>query len=200
VSVPVKTQGVVLLPWTAVTTGNNLLSSALNCASKFAVSVFIYLGRQSGTAFSAGWPNIRITASAASSGNDSWIPLATFRMAEGASIANTTLTAPVLAGDLTVPVAATTNIAVGDLIFLGALSSANWEIVRVSGVIANTLILEEPCTYAHANGSQVTDQAEIAVYSFDLMSYARIRAEMDNCAGGQTVAIRVLAITGDSVT
>jgi hypothetical protein len=176
------------------------VGSALDVASKLAATVFVRLGRRSGSAFTAGWPNVRIEASAKASGDDAWAPVATFQPAVGASIANTTLNGAISAGATTCVVTSATNIADGDILYLGDSSSANWELVRVKDVSGTTITFEEACTFAHGNGSAVTDQAEIfSPAQIDLSAVTRLRAVVDNANGGQTVAVQVLAVTADSI-
>jgi len=150
---PVKTQDISLLAWAAVPTATVTMSSVLDlitAPAKFAASIFVYIGRQSGSAFTTGWPNIRISASPrASPANDAWVPLDVYRPSEGASIANTTLNGAILAGATSCVVTSATNIAAGDLLFLGDASSANWEIVRVLSVAGTTVNFEEEIGRAH---------------------------------------------------
>jgi len=200
---PVKTQDISLLAWVAVPTATAVMSSVLDliaAPAKFAATIFVYLGRQSGSAFTTGWPNIRISASPKSAGNDAWVPLDIYRPFEGLNIVNTTLNGAIIAGATSCIVTSATGIAAGDLLFLGDASSANWEIVRVLSVSGTTINFEEACTYAHGNGAQVTDQADIYQFNVDAMAYGRLRVVADNASGGQTFAVRVLAITGNSVT
>jgi hypothetical protein len=155
---------------------------------------------RSGTAFTAGWPNLRFEGSPRTSGNDSWVQLFSYQMAVGASIANTTLNGAVSAGATSFVVTAATNIAVGDLLYLGDSSSANWEIVRVKGVSGTTITPEDPVVFAHVTAAAVTDQAEILAPAFDCHRLQRIRVVLDNAGSGQTVAVVVLACTYDSDT
>jgi hypothetical protein len=201
-STPAKTVQTALLAWQDVATGAVTIGTALDVSSIWGATVFVRLGRRSGTAFTAGWPNLRIEASAKASGNDEWYPSAAiFQPQVGASIANTTLNGAVSAGATSFVVTAATNIAVGDILYLGDSSSANWELVRVKTVSGTTITPEEAVTYAHANGSAVTDQAEIFTPAvLDLSSIKRIRAVADNASGGQTAAWEVNVTTFDSIS
>lgn len=187
--------------WQDIATANQVISSAISVgtsAGKRAVRFFIKLARRSGTAFTAGWPNVRIEASSKSTGNSDWIPLYSYQMGVGASIANTTLNGAVSAGATSFVVTAATNIAVGDLLYLGDSSAANWEIVRVKGVSGTTITPEEAVTFAHANGAAVTDQAEVASPAFGCVTFSRMRVVVDNAGSGQTVAAEVAYTTYDS--
>lgn len=194
-----KTQGTSLLAWQDVATANVVVGSASDVSTKFAATIFVFLGRESGSAFTSGWPNVRIEGSAKSSGTDAWVPLVTFQMAIGSSIANTTANGAISAAASTFVVSSASNIAAGDLLFLKDSSTANYEIVRVKSVSGTTITPEENVTNAHASGQQITDQAETYVAQIDLTAVGRIRAVCDNAGSGQSIAVQVLMVTGDSV-
>lgn len=188
-----------LLAWQDVTTGSVAISSALDVSTLIQASVYAHLARRSGTAFTAGWPNLRIEASAKSSGNDAWHPVTSIQMAVGASIANTTLNGAVSAGATSCVVTAATNIAAGDILLLKGDTDAGNELVRVKSVSGTTVTFEEACTNAHASGNAVTDQAEMYYLSLDLAGIKRLRAVADNAGSGQTFALEVGIITTDSI-
>jgi hypothetical protein len=195
---PTKTAGTVLLAWQDVATATVVLSPTQDVSAKWAAAFAIKLARRSGSAFAAGWPNVRVEASSKSSGNSDWVPLFSVQIAVGASLASTTLNGAVSAGATSCVVTAATNITAGDTLYLGDTSSANWELVRVKSVSGTTVTFEEACTFAHANGAAVTDQAESYFPACDLAPYARVRAVADNAGGGQTVAVEVVMSTLDS--
>lgn len=195
---PAKTIAASLLAWQDIASGAVAISSAQNVATAWAAAFSIRLARKSGTAFTAGWPNVRIEASAKSSGNDHWTPLFAVQMAVGASIANTTLNGAVSAAASSCVVTSATNIAAGDLLLLGDASAANYELVRVLSVASTTVTFEEACSNAHSNGAVVTDQAEVYFPAVDLSTYSRVRAVCDNAGSGQTIAVEVLMNTFDS--
>lgn len=195
-----KTAGTSLLAWQDIATANVVVGSAADVATKLAATIFALVGRNPAAgAFTAGWPNVRVEASAKASGNDAWVPLIQWQPAVGASLANTTLNGAVSAGATTVTVTSASNIAAGDVLFLGDSSTSNYELVRVKSVSGTTVTLEEACTYNHANGAVVTDQAEMYCGSIDLAGITRIRAVADNANSGRTVSVQVLMVTGDSI-
>jgi len=197
---PTKVIQTPLLAWTdiASTAGTVSVGTGIDISTKWAGAVGIRLGRQSGSAFTAGWPNIRIEASTTASGNNSWVPLYNYQMQLGASVANTTLTAGITAGDATMAVTANTNIAAGDLVYIKDTSAANYELIRVKLVANLTITPEEVFVNNHANAAQVTDQAEEVWASFDLSTYTRLRYIVDNAGGGQAFAAEISLITFDS--
>lgn len=196
---PVKTQGTTLLAWQDIASAAISIGTALDVSTKFAGTVFARLGRATGSAFTSGWPNVRIEASALSSGNNEWIPLVVFQPAVGTSIAATTLNGAILAAATSCVVTSATNISVGDILFIGDSSAANYELVRVKSVSGTTVNFEEACTNAHSNGAVVTDQAEMWIATLDLSSVGRIRAVGDNLNSGQGIKVEVLVTTMDSV-
>lgn len=197
---PTKTIQTPLLAWTdiASTAGTVSVGTAVDISTIWAAAVGIRLGRQSGSAFTAGWPNIRVECSTTASGNNSWIPVYNYQMQLGATLANTTLTAQINASDATFAVTANTNIAAGDLVYIKDASAANYELVRVKLVSNLTITPEEPLVNHHDNSSQVTDQAEEVWASFDLSTYKRLRYVVDNAGGGQAFAAEITLITFDS--
>jgi hypothetical protein len=196
-----KTVATSLVAWADIANAAQTISSAQDVSTKFAAAFNILLGRRSGSAFTSGWPNVRIEASGKASGNDSWVPLFSYQMQLGASIATTTLNGAVSAGSGTITVASGTNIAAGDLLFLGHTTlPANYELVRVKSISGTTVTLEENCTNAHDNGAPVTDQAESTFPIVNLAAYSRVRVVVDNAGSGQTIAAQVLMTTLDSLS
>ena len=197
-----KTPGTSLFAWQTsdIASAAIVIGSTASVTTALAAMVYCWLVRATGTAFTAGWPNIRIEGSAKSSGNDAWIPLAQFQPAVGASIVNTSANGAITAGATTFTITSATNVAVGDLLFLGHTTTvANYEVVRVKAVSGTTITFEEACTNAHDNGCKVTDQAELYVAAIDLSGVTRIRAVVDNGGSGQAINAQVLMVTADSI-
>lgn len=197
---PSKTSGQTLSAWASVASAAVSVGSPVDVSTKLGATVFARLGRGTGTAFTAGWPNIRIEASPKSSGDNSWVPLVIFQPGVGvATLVNTTLNGAVSAGASSFTVTSASNIAVGDVLFLGDTSSSNYEIVRVKGVSGTTITPEENIVNAHANAAQVTDQAEMYQANLDLSSVVRIRAVIDNAGSGQAIYAEVTISYLDSI-
>ena len=195
-----KTAGVSILAWQQVANQASAASTITGLpATALGLGLTIHLARQSGTAFTAGWPNVRVEVSPKSSGDDAWAPITAYQMAAGASIVSTTLSSAVSASAATVSVTSATNIAAGDILFLGDPSSANWELIRVKSVSGTTITLEEACTYAHASGAAVYDQGEIWATYIDLSGFTRARVVVDNANSGQTIAARALGVYAESI-
>lgn len=194
---PTKSLQTDLIAWQDVASAAQVIGSGLNVAAIWAAAVFIRLARATGSAFTAGWPNVRIEVSPNTSGGP-WAPIFSYQMALGASIANTTLNGSVSANASSFVVTSATNIAAGDILFLGDSSASNYEIVRVKSVSGTTITPEENVVNAHANGALVTDQAEMVAPSLDLSAYRQIRAVVDNAGSGQGIKAEVKLVTFDS--
>lgn len=194
---PNKTVQTDLLAWQDVASGAQAISSAFDCSGKYAASCGIFIGRQTGTAFTAGSPNVRIEARVASS--DQWVPIYTYQPQVGSSIANTTQSSSVSAGATSFAVASATNIAAGDLLYLKDTTASNYELVRVKSIVSTTITPEEAVLKNHNSGGQVTDQAECVFPAFDVTPYTAVRAVVDNVGSGQGIAARVTLTTWDSV-
>lgn len=197
-SSPNKTIQTALIAWQDIVTGAVAFSSVLDCTTKWGASFGVRVARQSATAFTAGWPNIRIEASYVASGNDHWIPLVPLQPPIGGSIGKTTLNGALLAGATTLVLTSATSFVQGDLIWIGDTSTSNYEIVRCKTISGTTITFEEACTSPHANGANVSNQAYVTCPAIDLSPYERIRVVIDNANSGTTISVEVTVITFDS--
>ena len=181
------------LAWQDIANATQVISADLDCTTISVLAVAIRLGRGTGTGFTAGWPNVRIEASFAISGNNSWIPLYIFQPMTGANVASTTLNGAVSAGASSFIVTSATNISTGDILFLGDASPANYELVRVKGTSGTSITPEDLIVHSHTTGALVTDQASMIYPAFDLSPYLRARVVADNANSGQAIRLEVLA-------
>jgi hypothetical protein len=197
-----KTIGTVVTDWaTAISADAQAGHTAIQTVTgKLSASFEITLARSTGSAYTIG-PKVRIEGLYEGSITKTSPPLDSIRMAVGASIANTTLNDAVSAGATSCVVTSATNIAAGDILFLGHTTTvANYEIVRVKSVSGTTVNFEEACVNAHDSGAQVTDQAEIySLGPYDISTFARVRVILDNVGTGQGVYFRSIMNTLDSV-
>lgn len=193
-----KTIGTSHIAWQSLATATPLFGPAITTTNLIAICFGVAMGRAGGTAFTTS-PQLMIEVPY-SSGEDSWRYYDTVNFGLGASIANTTLNGAVSAGAGSCTVTSATNIAAGDLLYLGhTTDSTKYEIVRVKSVSGTTVTFEENCVYAHDSGALVTDQAEhYSLGPYDLSAFARVRAVVRNYSG-QTAYFRVLYNTLDSI-
>lgn len=193
-----KTASVTVLAWQDIASAAEVISTAQNVATKFAVSLFIKVGRLTGTLFTAGSPNIRVEVSASSTVG--WIPLVTFQPSVGlATIGSTTLNGAIIAGATTALLTSGTNFTAGNLVFLGDASPANYELIRIKSVSTNTITFEEACANAHSNAAVVTNQAEEYVAQIDCTAISNLRVVADNISSGQGIKVEALMTTSDSI-
>ena len=195
--VPNNTAKTAHIAWADTATANQVVGSAIvvndGTTKERAIRFFVKFGRRSGTAFTAGWPNIRFEVSSTDSGNGDWFTQYSYRPEVGASIANTTLNGAVLANATSIVVASATNIAAGDRLFVKGNSDSENEVVLVKSVSGTTINLDDgtPIVAAKNTGNAVTDQAELASFAFGCETLRRIRAVVDNAGSGQTIAVEV---------
>lgn len=199
-----KTQDISVITLQKLTVAPRvLISSVLNVASAFSAGLYIRLGRVTTSAFTAS-VNIRIEASPTSSGNTHWHPVngAQFTSALGSSVASQALTAASVVGDKTLTMAATTNFAVGDLVFIDdTVDVTKGEFGRIASINTGVSItLEEGLTYAHAvTTTTVYDQAEQYYAQIDCQDKGRLRLVIDGAGAAQNFAIDAMAVTEDSI-
>jgi hypothetical protein len=193
-----KTIGTSYQAWQSVATANVIVGSAVTVTNAISLTFGVAMGRAGGTAFTVP-PQFRIEG-ALSSAEDSWSVIDTINFGLGASIANTTLNGAVSAGAGSCTVTSATNVAAGDLLFLGhTTDTTKYEIVRVKSVSGTTVTFEENCVYAHDSGAAVTDQAEhYRIGPIDLSTDARVRGVIVNHSG-QTANFRSMYSTLDSI-
>lgn len=192
-----KTVGTSVLSLQSVAASTVLLSSAVDVSTKLAATLFIHFGRRSATAAGAG-VNIRIEASAKSSGDGYWFPLAIFTTAFAAVEAEA-VSGTVSSGTNVITVASTTNLAAGDIIFIDNGTIANSEWGRVKSIVANTSVTIEDNLVNAQTGATMYDSAEMYACQLDLTGISRIRVVADGALFTQAFAIDVLMVSGDSI-
>lgn len=196
---PSKTVGVSIFAWQDLANGNVLISSDIDVEDLFSAAFHVQLARRSGSAFNAGWPTVRIEASSDDAGTDNWIPIHEYVMSTGASIANTTLSSGLTAGNATCSVTSGTNIASKDFLFIEGDTDAGNEVLMVRSVASTTVNFEQNCAYSHSSGNAVTDQAEKYIQRIDVSEFSRLRVVVNNAGSGQTVATRIDMTSLDAV-
>lgn len=192
-----KTQATSLLSLQSVASNSVVISSAQDVSTKLAATVFIQFGRRATTALTTG-ANFRIEASAKSSGDGFWFPLATFTTATAASESEA-VSGTVSSGTNVITVASTTNLTAGDIIYVDNGTIANSEWGRVKSIVASTSITIEDNLVNAQTSSTIYDQAEMYVAQLDLTAIGRIRLVADCSGTGQATAVQAYMVTGDSI-
>jgi hypothetical protein len=198
-----KTQGTSLISLQTIASAAVVLGAAQDVSTKLAATVFIHHGRTATTALASG-VKFRIEASAKSSLDGFWFPLAEFVTATTASTTTATLTTGTTAGDTTLPMTATAGIVVGDLVYIReAGGETNSEFGRVKTVNTNTsVVIEDGTLYNHTvTTSLVWSKAEFFTAQLDLTAIGRIRvvADWTSAAAGATTVVEAFMVTGDSI-
>lgn len=193
-----KTAGTSVLSLQSVAASTVLISSAQDVSTKLAASLMIFFGRRATTAAGAG-VNIRVEASGESSGDKSWVALYTFTT-NFATCENEALTSTVSSGQAVLTMANTTNITVGDYLYIDNTTIANSEWGRVKAVSSNTSATIEDNLANAQTSSTIYDSAEQFICQLDLTAISRIRIVVDGASYTQAFAIKVLMVTGDSVS
>lgn len=172
------------------------LSSALDVSTAMGGLVYVRFGRRSATAAGAG-VNIRLEASHATSGDNSWYPFAQYVTAFAACEAEA-LTGTVAAAQAVLTLASTTNLTAGDLIFIDNGTIANSEWGRVKSIVANTSVTIEDNLVNAQTGATIYDAAEIYTPAEIPAGAMRIRLVADGSLFTQAFALeaRYSLITG----
>lgn len=192
-----KTQGTSLLAPQSVASAAVLISSVLDVSTKFAATIFIHFGRRVVASLSAGCV-IRVEASAKSSGEGHWFPIAEFlsdlTINESEAVSGTAS-----AGATTVSVASTANLAAGDKVYFDNGTIANSEWHRIKSIVTNTSVTLEDALVNAQTGATIYDRAEFFVAQIDCTAIGRLRVVVDNTGTGQAIAVEAEAVTGDSI-
>lgn len=195
-----KTQDTSLLVLTLLTDAPRVsVSSVLSVTTALAATIFVHIGRQTESAFTAG-VNVRIEASSKSSGDGHWYIVAQFRSALGSSVASEAVNGVCASGQNVVPLASTTGFAVDDIVFIHNTTLANSEFGRVTAVSTNISITIEDNLVHAQTGSTVYNQSEFYMAQVDCTAIGRLRVVINGSNAGQNFAVSVDAITGDSMT
>lgn len=192
-----KTVGTSLLSLQSVASNTVVISSAQDVSTKLAATVFIHFGRRATTALTAGM-TFRVEASSKSSGDGHWYPVASFLTAIAASESEA-VSGTVSSGTNVITVASTTNLTVGDLIYIdnGTIGNSEWG--RIKAVSTNTSVTIEDNLLNAQTGATIYDRAEMFIAQIDLTAISRIRLVADGSNTGQAVAVEAHMITADSI-
>ncbi len=195
---PSKTAAQTLLALQSVASNTVVVGTALDVSTKIAAVVHARFGRRTASALTTGM-KIRIEASFATSGDNTWNPVAVFTSAIAAA-SDEAVSGTVDAGTNVITVASTTGLVAGDVIFIDNGTIANSEWGRIKSIVADTSVTIEDNLVNAQTGSTLRDQAEIYTPVFlDLFGVVRLRAVADGSGTGQATAVEVRLVTGDSI-
>lgn len=193
-----KTVQTALFATQSVAASTVAISSAFDVSGKLGGLIHVRFGRRSATAAGAG-VNIRLESSSATSGDNTWFPFAILTTAFAACEAEA-VSGTVNAGTNVITVASTTNLTIGDLIFIDNGTIANSEWGRVKSISTNTSVTIEDNLVNAQTSSTIYDSAEIYGPIAIPEGAIRIRAVADGASYTQAFAINVTLITIDSIS
>lgn len=192
-----KTASGTLLALQSVAASSVVVGSAVDVSTKMGGLAYVRFGRRSATAAGAG-ANIRLEASFATSGDNTWFPFAVFTTAFAACEAEA-VSGTVSSGTNVITVASTTNLTAGDIIFIDNGTIANSEWGRIKSIVANTSVTIEDNLVNAQTSSTLYDAAEIYGPVAIPEGAVRIRAVDDGSLFTQAHAIEVRYTTLDGI-
>jgi hypothetical protein len=168
--------------------------TALDVSDVYNAGVRIRMGRGTGTAFTVA-PTIRlqVTGKTSPTEND-WATIAAYSPQLGTSVASQAVSGTVSAGATTFGVAASTNFAAGDCLFLHNTTIANSEFVRLKSISGTTITPIAALVNAQT-GSTCRDQSEEYSMGFvDFTPYQKARLQVDGSGSGQAVVVEAALV------
>lgn len=196
---PTKTVQTALLSTQSVAASSVAVSSAFDMSGKIGGGIVLArMGRRSATSAGAG-ANIRIEISSATSGDNTWFPIAIFTSAF-AACESEAVSGTVSSGTNVITVASTTNLTAGDIIFIDNSTIGNSEWGRIKSIVSNTSVTIEDNLVNAQTSSTIYDSAEIYPPVVIPESAVRVRAVADGSSFTQAWAVNVNLVTFDSVT
>lgn len=192
-----KTGSLTLLALQSVAASSVAVGTAVDVSTKMGGLVYVRFGRRSATAAGAG-ANIRLEASNAASGDNTWYPWNVFTSAFAAAEAEA-VSGTVAAGATAITVAATANLTAGDVIFIDNGTIGNSEWARIRTITTNTSVTVEDALVNAATGATIYDSAEIYAPVAMPEGAIRIRCVADGSLYTQAFAVQAMYSTIDSI-
>lgn len=185
-----KIGGADLYAITSVTSNTVSVGAGVSVATYYAVDVRVRMGRGTGSAFTTA-PIIRIEKSVyASPALDQWTPVCQFQPALGATIGSQAVSGTSNAGDGTLVLAAGTNFAAGDYVFIQNTTIGNSEWVHVTSISSATLTLWSNLVRAQTSAT-ARNQAEEYQALIDCVGVQQLRVVVDAHGSGQAAIVHV---------
>jgi hypothetical protein len=142
---------------------------------------------------------LRLEGSPKTSGDGQWFELASWQSlttaAESEAVSGTAN-----AGQNVLGAASTTNLVVGDTIFIDNSTIGNSEWGRIKSVSANTSVTIEDNLVNAQTGSTMYDQGEFFSGQINLENVLRLRLVVDASGSGQAVAVEAILSSLDALT
>lgn len=192
-----KTNQGDLLALQSVAASSVVVGSAKDVSTALGGMCYARIGRRSATAAGA-VSNLRLEASYATSGDNSWFPFAILS-GDFAACEAEAVTGTVAAGATTITCASTTNLTAGDVIFIDNGTIGNSEWARIKSIVANTSVTVEDALVNAATSCTMYDSATIFSPVAIPPQALRIRAVADGSLFTQAWAVQVKYSTIDSI-
>lgn len=190
-----KTQDINVLTVQQVAANGVVNSSVVDVSTYLAVLLAVNIGRDdTGGALTVG-AIVRIQASPKSSGDDCWQDLRVYQT-NVTNPESEAVTGTVNSGQAVITMSSTTNLAVGDLILIKNGTIGNSEFHRIKAVSSNTSVTVDDNLTNAQTSSTVYDQAEKFCDVIDVLSFSRLRVQIDNAANGRTIVAEAKAAAG----
>lgn len=191
-----KTIQTPLVSLQSIASNSKVIGTPLSVANNLAATVMIHFGRRSASALTAP-VNIRIEASAKSSGDEHWYPLVIFQ-STAAAVTSQAVNGTCASAQAVVPMTSTTGQVLSDIVYIdnGTVGNSCWG--RICVITSNTSITLEDNLINAQTSSTVYNGAQIFMSNLDLTAVQRIRAVVDADNTGQAVAVEIECVTADS--
>lgn len=197
---PSKTAARSLFALASTAASTIVVGSPFDVSSYFEGTVLIQFGRRSTTAAGAG-VNYRLEGSTSAYNTISnWFPLATFTTAFAATNSQA-VTTQSSSGQAVVSMSTTTNMTVGDIVYIDNTTIGNSEWHRIKTVTASTSItLEDNLVNTQQTSAVVFRAAELFSANLNLASLKQIRLVVDGSSFTQAFATQATFTTLDSIS
>lgn len=177
-----------------IAASTNVLSSVVSMVGVKKALIQVYHARAATAAFTTNGTEYRIEVSAASSGNDTWTPIASILCAS--AVCNSAASsADCAAGTTLVTITSGTAMPITDYTVFTS-GTIEWVKPTVATGTASFNILDAT-TYAHVSATGIFSGGEKSPFTLDVSAATRLRAVVNNIAssGTQPIASRVTLIT-----
>ena len=197
-----KTQGTVILSHQLVTHPASVYGSAQDVSTKLGATILMYAGFIEAAANTDPGSFI-VQVSAASSGNEDWVDVATFTVGETGTPAIENLTATEASGETVLAIASTTGFVALDDIYIedvNTLADSEWAKVQEIDGAPVSVVRTDGLTTGKDTSDNIYGSAERFSLYLDLTAVGRLRVIfMHEGAAGADMHVKALMVTGDSI-
>ena len=177
-----------------IASSTNVISSVVSMIGVKKALIQVYHARAATAAFGTNGTEYRIEVSAASSGNDTWNPIASI-LCSSAACNSAASSSDCAAGTTLVTITSGTAMPITDYTVFTS-GTIEWVKPTIATGTASFNVLD-PTTYAHVSATGIFSGGVEVPFTLDVSAVTRLRAVVNNIASGTTQAIasRVTLIT-----